>query len=467
MDLTEVKYQEYCKRGWHTKKGDTTKETNIKVKAKEIMCAALQFDGIVKAGLKFDPSGYGMTVWGVLSGVLTLVQNDKDRANAVFDSAAVLARYLPKYAIIEDHYRDRQTQQQKAFEDQIRNVYTSILKYAACVQKQLDISVAGKSLQIGLPTTNLQTLTFTGRLLESFWSLDNQDIKTLKDGLEASDKIVTEQSQYVAHQYRRQEFQKLDAQASETLDKIDFSVQKLLEAEKLRTLRWLSDSPLTDKQQLLRSKVDKLNKNSGQWLLGSDEYRSWLTSPHSVLWLHGTSGCGKSMLCSTVVRDLLESAAKDRNMIVAHWYFDNADSQTQSFQRLLRLILRRIAAHATPFPEPVRDLADRHEAAGSTPSTTALIQTLKETVTILDEELVLVLDAIDEYHAGDDTLREEFLDFLVDLGDTRLPKLHVLVTSVSEPDIENAFRRLNPPPTDMDVEEPVSVDVNAYLDAGL
>lgn len=144
MELTEVKYKEYCKRGWHTRRGDTTKETNIKIKAKEVMCAALQFDDIVKAGLKFDPSGYGMTVWGVLSGVMTLVQNDKNRADAVFDSAAVLAKYLPKYAIIEDHYRDRKTQEQKAFEDQIKNVYTSILRFAACVQKELNISLAGK-----------------------------------------------------------------------------------------------------------------------------------------------------------------------------------------------------------------------------------------------------------------------------------------------------------------------------------
>lgn len=143
MELTEVKYKDYCKRGWHTRRGDTTKETNIKIKAKEIMCAALQFDDIVKAGLKFDPSGYGTTVWGVLSGVMTLVQNDKNRADAVFDSAAVLARYLPKYAIIEDHYRDRKTQEQKFFEDQIKNVYTSILRFTACVQKELNISIAG------------------------------------------------------------------------------------------------------------------------------------------------------------------------------------------------------------------------------------------------------------------------------------------------------------------------------------
>lgn len=144
-ELTEFKYKEYCKRGWHTKKGEASMDTNVKIRAQEIMCAALRFGDIVQAGLKFDPSGYGTTVWGVVSGVLTLVENDKERADAVFNSAAVLARFLPKYAIIEHHYRDRQTQEQTALEDQIREVYSSILKYAACVKKQLNMSLAGNS----------------------------------------------------------------------------------------------------------------------------------------------------------------------------------------------------------------------------------------------------------------------------------------------------------------------------------
>lgn len=248
------------------------------------------------------------------------------------------------------------------------------------------------------------------------------------------------------------------------MEKVDLSVKKLLEAEKLRTLKWLSDSPLTDKQQQLRSKVERLNRNSGEWLLASEEYSSWLTSPNTFLWLHGTSGCGKSVLCSTVVKSLVEYAMENSNVIVAYWYFDNADSQTQDLQRLLRLILRRISAKATPFPEAVRDLANKHEAAGSAPGTAVLIKTLKETVATLEEDVFLVLDAIDEYQTGKEALREEFLDLLVELGDEKLPKLHILVTSISESDIENAFVRIRPPPASMDVQKPVSVDVEVYLD---
>jgi hypothetical protein len=153
LELTEVKYEEYCRRDWHTKKGDTTEETNARIKAKEIMCSALRFKDIVDAGLKFDPSGCGTIVWGVLSGVLTLLQNDKKKVDAVFDSTAVMARFLPKYAIMEDHYRDRPTQEQNAYEDQIEQVYVAILKYAACVQKELNRSVAG-NISSSSPSTS-------------------------------------------------------------------------------------------------------------------------------------------------------------------------------------------------------------------------------------------------------------------------------------------------------------------------
>ena len=464
MGLTESKYKEYCHRGWHTKKGDITKETNVQIKVQEIICSALQFRDLVDAGLKFDPSGYGTIVWSVVSGALTLVQNYKEEADAVFDSAAVMARFLPKYAIIEDHYRDRPTQEQKVFEDQIEQVYVTVFKYAACVKKELDRSVAGNHFSKSAFKI-AKELTCIGRVLDSFWTLDNQDVKKLKVDLESKDKIVTDQSQLVAHQYRKQEFQGLHHQASETLKFVETQVEEQLKAQRRSTLEWLFDDPQEDKQQKLRSQIDKANKDSGKWLLESNEYTNWLANSHSFVWLHGPSGCGKSCLCSTVIKSLEESAEKDSNMIVAYWYFDNADSRTQDLQLLLRSVLRRISAKATPFPETVGNLANKHELPGSSPSTTALIKTLEETVAILEEDIFLVLDAIDEYHADNETLREEFLNVLVGLGNAQMRKLHLLVSSIAENDIKNAFNRLQTRAADIDVEKPVSKDVDSYLDA--
>ena len=293
--------------------------------------------------------------------------------------------------------------------------------------------------------------------------MDNQEVKTLEVELEGKDEIVTSQSQFMAHQYRKQEFEELDGKASETLSKIDESVEILLKDKRLKTLDWLS-RPGTDKQQQLRDRVGEAN-NSGKWLLESKAYTDWLTESHSSVWLYGASGCGKSILCSTVVKSLEESAEKNSNVIVAYWYIDIADPLSQNLQRLLRFVLRRIAAKATPFPEVVRDLEDKHQLPDSSPSTTALIKTLTETVTALEEDIFLVLDAIDEYQTSNKTLREEFLNLLVKLSNAQMQKLHLLVTSTADTDIVNAFKRLQEPPVTIDVERPVSIDVDAYLDA--
>lgn len=148
------------------------------------------------------------------------------------------------------------------------------------------------------------------------------------------------------------------------------------------------------------------------------------------------------MLCSTAVKSLVESAEKKSSMIVAYWYFDNADSQTQSLQRFLRLVLSRIAAKATPLPEALRNLTTKHEVAGSSPSIQELHQAVKQTVAGLGQDMFLVLDAVGEYQTGSKALRQELLGFLVNLANAELPKLHILVTSISDADIENVFRDL-------------------------
>lgn len=290
--------------------------------------------------------------------------------------------------------------------------------------------------------------------------MDNQDVKILKDDLESKDRVVTDQAQFVSHQYREQEFQKLDSKASEALSKIDVTVEKLLKAERLNTLKWLSDTPIADKQQQLRTQIDKVNKDSGRWLLETDEYKDWLTKSHSFVWLYGASGCGKSSLCSTVVKNVTEAADNDPSMIVAYWYFDNADGSTQNLQRFLRSVLRKIAAKSSAFPEAVCGLAKKHELANSLPSTSELIQALKEAVTGLEENMFLVLDAIDEYQAGNKTQRGEFFDFLVELTEAKLPKLHLLITSIPDSRIEDALKRRT---AEIDVEKPNSVDLDAYL----
>ena len=58
--------------------------------------------------IKFQPSGYRTIVWGMLSGILTLAHINKDKLDAINDSAAVMARFPPKDATIGNLIRKGQ-----------------------------------------------------------------------------------------------------------------------------------------------------------------------------------------------------------------------------------------------------------------------------------------------------------------------------------------------------------------------
>ena len=308
---------------------------------------------------------------------------------------------------------------------------------------------------------------FFDRAGDSFWTVDKQTVTKLREDVETKDRAVTDFSHLITHQYRRAESGKLNKRASEILNKIDIGVKSLRDAEKRRTLEWLSSSSKAppDKQQELRSKIDRDALKSGQWLLDSDVYSDWQKDPHSFLWLYGASGCGKSCLCSTIIKDLLESSARNDDTVVVYWYFDNGESRTQNLQDLLRFFLRQISARTDPFPSIVQDLAERHELSNSNPDIATLFKALMETVSSLGINVFFVFDAIDEYRAGDETLRAEFLDILVKLTDAKITKLHLLVTGIQEEDIQKTFDRLEKSPTKLNIEKLVSEDLDAYLRA--
>ncbi|KAH6623897.1 hypothetical protein F5144DRAFT_584639 [Chaetomium tenue] len=73
-------------------------------RAKSILVSALMVKDLIDAGLKFDPTGYGSAAWTVVSFGLTLVQNDKERADLTFEACGHLADLMARYSRIETHY---------------------------------------------------------------------------------------------------------------------------------------------------------------------------------------------------------------------------------------------------------------------------------------------------------------------------------------------------------------------------
>lgn len=170
----------------------------------------------------------------------------------------------------------------------------------------------------------------------------------------------------------------------------------------------------------------------------------------------GLVGCGKTVLCVSAF-DYVEKLHSIMDKRLCQFYCDWKDNTRQALTALLR---RMLATFCVPefVPEQLQSLyQDCHSVyPAKIPSLKQLRETcmeifnaqcheIQETCPIAEpyekvepsmSDFYLFIDALDEISESN---REEFLDFLQDLGVARLCKLHIMVSSRNDADIEAAL----------------------------
>ncbi|THY06176.1 purine and uridine phosphorylase [Aureobasidium pullulans] len=104
-------------------------------------------------------------------------------------------------------------------------------------------------------------------------------------------------------------------------------------SEKIR--RWLKvPDPSVNHKKALKAH----HRGTGQWFLASNEFLHWKQESHSFLWLHGLSGCGKTVLSSTIIQHLL----KETNFSTFYFYFDFSRQDQQEHENMVRYLLDQV-----------------------------------------------------------------------------------------------------------------------------
>jgi hypothetical protein len=102
--------------------------------------------------------------------------------------------------------------------------------------------------------------------------------------------------------------------------------------KKMAIFRWLSPpNPSTNLQKGLKLR----QADTGLWFLESEQYAEWKASPSSFIWLHGIPGCGKTILSSIVIEDVLQHCMDNPGKAAAYFYFDFKDLQKQSSELMM------------------------------------------------------------------------------------------------------------------------------------
>ncbi|KUJ17322.1 uncharacterized protein LY89DRAFT_733179 [Mollisia scopiformis] len=180
----------------------------------------------------------------------------------------------------------------------------------------------------------------------------------------------------------------------------------------------------------------KRQSSTGTWLLTSRQYDSWLYNRKSFFWLYGIPGCGKTVLCSTVIEQLIRYTQQDQSVGLAYFYYDLNGPQKQDTTSLIRSLITQLSSQCSTIPAPLADLYGMRQNGRRTIDEEAFLSVLQSLVWAF-HDVYLVFDALDESSNLGETLQ-----FIHRLKSWNVPQLHILVTSRQLPEIADSIMTL-------------------------
>ena len=173
------------------------------------------------------------------------------------------------------------------------------------------------------------------------------------------------------------------------------------------------------------------------------------------MWLSGIPGSGKAVLCSSIIDNIARTCALEGNNLLLYFFFDYAARDKRIVHISMRSLLSQILVRRKNIPEPVQSLFIQQDSGLRQPDESDLISTL---FAILRQsgDTYLILDAL-----GECGQRTDLLEAIETIAGWNLYNVHMLATSRTETDIEEAFVRMKSHHLRLEGEE-VHRDIHAY-----
>ena len=177
---------------------------------------------------------------------------------------------------------------------------------------------------------------------------------------------------------------------------------------------------------------------TGAWLSDHGTFDSWKKHHNSFLWLYGIPGCGKTVLCSTAIENVLKErdVAKKNEIGVGYFYFDFNNHDQQDCDLMLRSLISQLSLQSREDTNTLDALYLACGSGASQPSSTMLKNALKELVQNFMDTFI-ILDALDECKE-----RKKLMRCIEEMAVWQNAGQHMLVTSRIESDIEESLSKI-------------------------
>lgn len=180
--------------------------------------------------------------------------------------------------------------------------------------------------------------------------------------------------------------------AIETKKGVDQLKQRQADQDRRDVLNWLTPTDYSTQQHDF---FHRRQKGTGQWLLGSSEYRAWLRESGQTLFCPGIPGAGKTILASIVVDDLTTVIRTDPTIGIAYIYCNFRQQNEQTIDHLLASLLKQLLENEPDPAKTMTELSNIYNKERKYPRLDELTASLRS-VTGAYSKVFIIIDALDE-----------------------------------------------------------------------
>jgi hypothetical protein len=156
--------------------------------------------------------------------------------------------------------------------------------------------------------------------------------------------------------------------------------------------------------------------------------------------LYGIPGCGKTIMCSTIIEQVEKLCHSNNGSRLGYYYFDFSDAANQKLSVLLRSLLFQLCMKLDMVPDALSVLYDECDRGRSNPSEKILADNLFG-ILDSDKQTYIIVDGLDECpYDPNNSERSRFNDLILGEIGRRPGNYNFLFTSRKEYDIEEAMK---------------------------
>ncbi|CZR52360.1 related to 2-5A-dependent ribonuclease [Phialocephala subalpina] len=168
--------------------------------------------------------------------------------------------------------------------------------------------------------------------------------------------------------------------------------RKQNDQERHITLNWLTTIDYAPQQSDF---INRRQAGTGQWLIDSEEYQTWVQTPKKTLFCPGIPGAGKTILTAITIDDLTMRFRSEADIGIAYLYCNFRRQDEQKADDLLASLLKQLSQEKASLPDSVKALYEKHKDKRTRPSFDEISKTF-QSVTAMFSKVFIVIDALDE-----------------------------------------------------------------------